>query len=94
MDYREKDAYVKHKVELFDARTHTRLTSEALVYVGMKEAHIDQSEDLEYVARWIASRQGPSGTNAEYALMLQNALSREGLHDDHIFGVVQWLYHV
>lgn len=95
LDHREKDAYVKHRqLELFDAHSGESFTRDALVYVGLKEAHLDNSEDHEHLARFIASRSGPSGTNSEYAIKLQNALTREGMHDPHVHGIVQWLYHI
>jgi glutathione-specific gamma-glutamylcyclotransferase len=94
LDYREKDAYLKRYVSLFDSSSGALVTSKCIVYVGMAEAHLDQSENPEHVARIIASRSGPSGTNTEYALMLQNALVREGMHDDHVSAVVHWLYHI
>ena len=84
LDHREKNGYVRHRVEMRLLDPERRV--EGTFYVATEEnpAFLGP-EDPDAMARHIAEASGPSGCNREYLLRLAEALREIDAHDEHVF---------
>jgi len=82
LDYREKNGYER---QMLTVRTEEFGSINALTYIAPKNnaAWLGPSTD-EAIADQIRRSSGPSGSNTEYVLSLNEALRNEGINDQHI----------
>lgn len=87
LDHREKAGYERQFVAVYDNPSDpVPKIDEALLYIGTAaSAEFIPDEPLTQTAETIASSQGPSGSNAEYLLNLEEALRSAGQSDAHVF---------
>lgn len=82
LDFREKDGYRRETLDLSSQRWGDL---QALTWVATEDNPSWRGgESLQSVARLIAQRSGPSGSNAEYLLNLSQALIHQQIADPHI----------
>lgn len=95
LDHREKNGYVRTAVRLhFDdgideAGLVYRADPDNPAYLG--PAADDAHDDALAIARHVARAHGPSGSNREYVLSLDDALRALGEHDMHVTAVARAL---
>ncbi len=82
LDMREKNGYLRELVPVhFDAQQAV----EGLIYLATEENAAFLGEaPLQDMAAQIAGAHGPSGSNRDYLLNLAEALTRQGVQDDHV----------
>jgi cation transport protein ChaC len=86
LDYREKNGYSRHYIDVYHSHTRDKHPIPVLLYIGTQ--HSPQfvptdEESIESIAEIIALSEGPSGKNAEYLFNLANALREmDVLHND------------
>ena len=83
LDYREKNGYEQHWVDLVFDEGHTE---KGLVYIATEDniAFLGPAS-VASIARQIHRSTGPSGTNVEYLLELAQALRALAIVDPHVF---------
>ena len=83
LDYREKNGYERHSIEL-DFRSGN--SAQGLVYIAAEnnEAFLGPAP-LATIAQQILLSSGPSGHNTDYLLELATALRSIEAQDDHVF---------
>ncbi|PVF97548.1 ChaC-like protein [Serendipita vermifera] len=77
LDYREKDGYTIHKVDVYGIKDGTEFVavSQATVYVGKADnPSFVGSEPFDYLAKRIFDSVGPSGANKDYLMELSKAV--------------------
>lgn len=83
LDHREKGGYTQHTVKF-----HAKDGGEAhdvTIYLGSKTHRQYAGPDqLEVMAKTIATSVGPSGKNTEYLFNLEEALKKLDVLDDHV----------
>ena len=83
LDYREKNGYERHEVQLcFTDATFVP----GIVYIATEDnkAFLGPAP-LEEIVAQIRVSVGPSGSNVDYVLALAGALRRLDIDDDHVF---------
>ncbi|HMB39937.1 MAG TPA: gamma-glutamylcyclotransferase [Wenzhouxiangellaceae bacterium] len=88
LDHREKNGYQRHRVdiELVDAGG----TVEGTLYVaGTDNPAFLGHADPDEIARHILGAHGPSGSNRDYLLQLDEALREIGEEDSHVAELAQ-----
>jgi len=82
LDHREQGGYDRHTVRVI---TREDEPLDALMYLATPEnsSYLGRASDLE-IARQIFAAHGPSGSNSEYLLELERALSSMGVRDPHV----------
>ncbi len=90
LEHREKDNYDACRLEVFSLKSGELLSGEALCYVGKQDQLFPPESNMQLVARHIVTSAGPSGTNLEYLLKLQQALAQNGMHCPHVFELAMW----
>ena len=82
LDYREKNGYKRHNIEIAFAQGDT---TEGIVYIAPKEnpAFLGPASVTD-IAQQIFESHGPSGSNTEYFLKLAGSLRDLGCIDRHI----------
>ncbi|NHH99391.1 gamma-glutamylcyclotransferase [Oceanimonas sp. MB9] len=89
LDLREKNGYLRERVAVqFDSGQ----AEDGLIYLATEHnaAFLGDAPPAEMAAQ-IAHAHGPSGSNRDYLLNLAEALARQGVHDDHVAGLVALL---
>lgn len=83
LDYREKNGYQRHRVEM--NLVHAGTTVEGMLYVAGSDNHafLGPAAPAD-LADHIARASGPSGSNREYLLRLDEALRDIGETDSHV----------
>lgn len=89
LDYREKDGYTIHHVDVYDSKDgmETIVVPQATVYVGKADnPSFVGSEPLEFLAQRIFDSVGPSGANKDYLFQLSQAVKElaPASHDSHL----------
>lgn len=90
LDWREKNGYERHLVDLHgdDDRTFAR----GVVFVaGVDNPNFLGEAPLEAIARQVRSARGPSGENREYVVELAKALRALDAPDEHLESIVRAL---
>lgn len=83
LDIREQDGY--ERVWMQAALTDNDETVTALTWIASEgNPSWVGEEPLHQVARLIATRDGPSGSNREYLYRLHEAFEQLGIRDDHV----------
>ena len=82
LDHREKGGYVRREVKV----THKELGMiSATTYIAdEKNEHYLGEASLSELTHQILTAHGPSGSNKEYILKLDTALTQHGMHDQHV----------
>lgn len=85
LDYREKNGYLRHKI---DITLESGNTVSGLVYSAddNNDAYLGEASNSE-LAQQIFKCTGPSGPNRDYVYDLAKALRELGEHDPHIFAI-------
>ncbi|KAL7751126.1 hypothetical protein RI367_003328 [Sorochytrium milnesiophthora] len=91
LDYREKDGYSVHHVDVYPSLTaSTPVVRNALCYIGTthNESFLGYASESD-LARQIATAVGPSGPNSEYLLRLAECMRQMAPHavDTHLFAL-------
>ena len=86
LDEREKDGYGRRTVEVLLERRDARARRHVDRVRGQSVLGRRGLPDDE-LAALIATRRGPSGTNADYLFALADALRELGIADDHVHGL-------
>jgi cation transport regulator ChaC len=83
LDHREKNGYERHRVTI--TLTDIEQTVDGTIYLAGKDnpAFLGP-DDPDAMAAHIARSRGPSGSNRDYLLNLDEALFRIGESDDHV----------
>ncbi len=82
LDKREKNGYERTPVI---ATSLLGSSFDCLTYVaGPKNRYYVEGESLETISRQIDIARGPSGTNAEYTLLMIQELRKLGVYDQHV----------
>lgn len=89
LDYREKDGYTVHKVDVYGMVDGAEkvVLEQATVYVGKADnPSFVGSEPLDILAKRIYDSVGPSGPNKDYLRALSQAVKElaPGSHDSHL----------
>lgn len=89
LDYREKDGYSEHQVDVYAIKEGVEVVvvPQATVYVGKADnPSFVGSEPLDELAHRIWTSVGPSGTNKEYLMQLSQAILElaPDSHDSHL----------
>lgn len=88
LDHREKNGYERHRVSI--RLLERQQTVSGLLYLaGRNNPAFLGPAPVEEMARHIAGARGPSGTNSDYLLRLEEALRRLGDHDEHVMQLAQ-----
>lgn len=91
LDAREAAGFDRLHRDVLDAPSGEPF-AEALVYVASaSNPHFLGPLDEREIAAWVHRSHGPSGPNAEYVLLLHDALLNLGVADPHVEAVVTWL---
>ncbi|GAA6133981.1 gamma-glutamylcyclotransferase [Oceaniserpentilla sp. 4NH20-0058] len=93
LDHREKNGYLRHEVALHLIEPTGDITQKlGLIYIADQDndAFLGQTSEKK-IAEHIAKSSGPSGENAEYALLLASALRTLNADDDHVFLIERYL---
>ena len=87
LDFREKNGYLRTNVEIIFQDSSSQ---QGLVYIADPDnsAFLGAASDDE-IAKQIAKSWGPSGSNAEYVLLLADALRALGAHDEHVYSIAR-----
>ena len=85
LDYREKNGYQRHQVNLKFTPAEQQ---NGIVYIASQdnEAYLGPASS-QAIAAQIRESAGPSGTNVEYLMQLAAALHRLEIDDDHVFEI-------
>ncbi len=83
LDHREKNGYERHRTRLY--LDHREETVSGTFYIAAADnpAFLGD-DDADAIAAQITASQGPSGPNADYLLLLAQALRELGDHDPHV----------
>lgn len=85
LDHREKGGYARHRVRLRLGGDEGETLEGALVYVATAgNPDYLGPAPLPTIAAQVARASGPSGTNREYVLRLDEALRAMGAEDPHV----------
>jgi len=85
LDHREKNGYLRFFTPLQFPNEPGHAAAQGLVYVaGPENDAFAGPAPLEAMVYQIANSNGPSGANAEYLLMLDEALNDLGVVDEHV----------
>ena len=88
LDHREKNGYDRHRVAI--TLDDGDQTVDGSVYLaGADNPAYLGPDDPAKMAEHIARSSGPSGSNSDYLLMLEEALRRIGEHDRHVFDLAR-----
>jgi len=90
LDRREQAGFEREDVALFDA-DGAELGRAVTWIAGPENAHFLGPLPEREIADVIRARRGPSGPNAEYALLLRDALRALDVRDEHVEAVVAHL---
>ena len=92
LDYREKNGYKRHNIEITFAPGDS---TEGVVYIASKEnpAFLGPASAHD-IAQQIYQSRGPSGSNTEYFLELAGALRDLGCFDRHVCEIETVLRHI
>jgi len=82
LDYREKNGYVRESVTI-ETRSGERLDG-ITYHADTSNPHFLGEAGLDEIAAQIHRSVGPSGTNKEYILELNEALEGYGIRDNHV----------
>lgn len=91
LDHRERGGFERHRVEIrFRAPQLAEPAARALVYIaGERNANYLGPAPLEAVASQIQRAHGPSGSNLEYLLRLDQCLRAHQAEDEHVSALVR-----
>ena len=82
LDYREKDGYTRSNVTV---HTVHQVAINAITYIADEtNPNFLGPTPIDQLARIINSASGPSGSNNEYILTLDNTLKQLCINDDHV----------
>jgi cation transport regulator ChaC len=91
LDAREQAGFERRTVALY-ASTNEPPFAEGLTWIaGAANAHFLGPLPEAEIAAWIRERRGPSGSNTEYALRLDEALRALEIEDAHVQNIAQHL---
>ncbi|KAI9228120.1 MAG: ChaC-like protein [Piptocephalis tieghemiana] len=79
LNYREKNGYTTHYVDVFQHEQEEPIVSKALVYIGtLENSEYIGPAPMDDMARQIFKAVGPSGPNRDYLFYLESALENLG----------------
>ena len=85
LDHREKGGYSQRKVVFHASDDGDELSEVVTVYIGKKDdPQYAGPDDLEVMARTIATSVGPSGRNIDYLYNLASGLREMKIEDEHV----------
>lgn len=85
LDFREKNGYLKKVLPFFAGKEEQDFPSHVLTYWAAKNnPHYLGPEPIETMASQIANASGPSGTNRNYLLRLDQALKEIDVVEPHV----------
>lgn len=91
LDAREQAGFERTPVDLFDGPGAAAFARAVTWIAGPENEHFLGPLPEPAIADVIRARRGPSGTNAEYALRLREALRELGVVDEHVEAVAAHL---
>lgn len=89
LDHREKNGYLRYQVDIHLADQSVK---KGLVYIAPQDnaAFLGEAPEKD-IAEHIFKSSGPSGKNADYVLLLADALRNLTIEDPHIFEIERYL---